>query len=168
MKNKKKGFTIVELVIVIAIIAILAAVLIPTIASLIKKANVSKDTQLVRNLNTALAADTKGQTTMTDALNAANAFGYDVSKINASATDNEILWDSVNGVFCYFNKDKNQVEYIPEFPGPKAAETYQLWKIYNKADETIESPVYSAYIGPKYPETTITVTGVGVDTGEAH
>lgn len=36
---KKKGFTIVELVIVIAVIAILAAVLIPTFSSLIEKAN---------------------------------------------------------------------------------------------------------------------------------
>ena len=36
---KKKGFTVVELVIVIAIVAVLAAVLIPTFANLIKKAN---------------------------------------------------------------------------------------------------------------------------------
>lgn len=40
MKNKK-GFTIVELVIVIAVIAILAAVLIPTFAGVIEKANES-------------------------------------------------------------------------------------------------------------------------------
>lgn len=39
--NNKKGFTIVELVIVIAIIAVLAAVLIPTFASIIKKAEES-------------------------------------------------------------------------------------------------------------------------------
>lgn len=39
MKNTKKGFTIVELVIVIAIIAILAAVLIPTFSNVISKAN---------------------------------------------------------------------------------------------------------------------------------
>ena len=39
MKNTKNGFTIVELVIVIAVIAILAAVLIPTFFSLIKSSN---------------------------------------------------------------------------------------------------------------------------------
>ena len=50
--NKKKGFTIVELVIVIAVIAILAAVLIPNISKLVKKANQSADESLVRNLNT--------------------------------------------------------------------------------------------------------------------
>ena len=56
-RNNKKGFTIVELVIVIAVIAILAAVLIPTFAGIIRKANISADTQLVKNMNTALAAD---------------------------------------------------------------------------------------------------------------
>ena len=41
MKNNKKGFTIVELVIVIAVIAILAGVLIPTFAGIVSKANKS-------------------------------------------------------------------------------------------------------------------------------
>ena len=40
-KLNKKGFTIVELVIVIAVIAILAAVLIPTFSNVIEKANKS-------------------------------------------------------------------------------------------------------------------------------
>ena len=54
-RNNKKGFTIVELVIVIAVIAILAAVLIPTFAGIIKKANLSADQQAVRQMNIALA-----------------------------------------------------------------------------------------------------------------
>ena len=49
MKNtKKKGFTLVELVIVIAVIAILAAVLIPTFSNVIEKANQSKALQAAR------------------------------------------------------------------------------------------------------------------------
>ncbi len=40
-KSNKKGFTIVELVIVIAVIAILAAVMIPTFSGIIAKANQS-------------------------------------------------------------------------------------------------------------------------------
>ncbi len=47
--NKKKGFTIVELVIVIAVIAILAAVLIPTFSNVIAKANESAALQACRN-----------------------------------------------------------------------------------------------------------------------
>lgn len=38
-KNNKKGFTLVELVIVIAVIAILSAVLIPTFGNVIQRAN---------------------------------------------------------------------------------------------------------------------------------
>jgi len=114
MKSNKKAFTIVELVIVIAVIAILAAVLIPTFSNLIKRSKVSADQQLIRNLNSALKADLKDHKTMTDALAAAAEFGYDVSKINKSATDNEILWDSKNDAFCYFESDKNEITYIPE------------------------------------------------------
>ena len=47
-KSNKKGFTIVELVIVIAVIAILAAVLIPTFSHVVDKANESKDMQAAR------------------------------------------------------------------------------------------------------------------------
>ena len=53
-KTNKRGFTIVELVIVIAVIAILAAVLIPTFSNIVDKANQASDTSLVRNLNTIL------------------------------------------------------------------------------------------------------------------
>ena len=48
-KNNRKGFTIVELVIVIAVIAILATVLVPTFGDVISKANTSKDLQAAKN-----------------------------------------------------------------------------------------------------------------------
>ena len=48
-RNNKKGFTIVELVIVIAVIAILAGVLIPTFAGIVSKAKDSKALQEAQN-----------------------------------------------------------------------------------------------------------------------
>ena len=54
---KRNGFTIVELVIVIAVVAVLAAVLIPTFSGIVKRACVSSDTQAVRNMNAVLAAE---------------------------------------------------------------------------------------------------------------
>ena len=58
MKNtKKRGFTIVELVIVIAVIAILAAVLIPTFKNVIDNANKSKALQEARNAWTEFLAE---------------------------------------------------------------------------------------------------------------
>lgn len=114
MKSNKKGFTIVELVIVIAIIAILAAVLIPTFASLVKKANVSADTQLVRNLNMAVeiekASSNAKHSTMHDALMTAQAAGYDVDTIVAKSGYN-IAWDSANDRFVLVDKDAKKYIY---------------------------------------------------------
>lgn len=56
-KTNKKGFTIVELVIVIAVIAILAAVLIPTFSNVVEKANKNAALQEARNLYTQIFAD---------------------------------------------------------------------------------------------------------------
>lgn len=55
--NNRKGFTIVELVIVIAVIAILAAVLIPTFSGIIGKANDSATLQEARNRYTTYTAE---------------------------------------------------------------------------------------------------------------
>ncbi len=163
-KNCKKGFTIVELIIVIAVIAILAAVLIPTFSNLIKRANVANDTALVRNLNTALAADgAKQHETMRDALAAANAFGYDVSKINAKAEGNEILWDSYNDCFVY--KDESGINYIPDSQiKGEAGKGAQLWHIVNKgiSDISIE---YSNYLGEGTYAGTLAVS-TGLDVGD--
>ncbi len=61
-KLDKKGFTIVELVIVIAVIAILAGVLIPTFATVVEKANKSSAQQQAKNFYTLLEAATAAPT----------------------------------------------------------------------------------------------------------
>ena len=56
-RNNKKGFTIVELVIVIAVIAILSAVLIPTFGGVIENAQNSARDQEAKNALTSYLAD---------------------------------------------------------------------------------------------------------------
>ena len=66
IKKFKKAFTITELVIVIAVIAILAAVLIPTFSTVISKANESAAMQECRNEWTEMSVDIIGNETVGD------------------------------------------------------------------------------------------------------
>ncbi len=56
--NKKRGFTIVELVIVISVIAILSAVLIPTFVGVVRKARLSSDESAVAHMNKFITVET--------------------------------------------------------------------------------------------------------------
>lgn len=62
MKNRK-GFTIVELVIVIAVIGILAAVLIPTFTTVTRQARLSSATSQAKNATTAVNSAMNGTLT---------------------------------------------------------------------------------------------------------
>lgn len=56
-KSNKKGFTLVELIVVIAIMAILAAVLVPTVTSKIKEANSSAAKSDVASVASGIQSD---------------------------------------------------------------------------------------------------------------
>lgn len=85
--SRKKGFTMVELVIVIAVIAILAAILIPTFTNLIRKANEASALANARNAaNLLLANLLKGGENAADLVifskkdEGIHVYGYDASE----------------------------------------------------------------------------------------
>ena len=163
-RNGKRGFTIVELVVVIAVVAILAAVLIPTFASVIKKANVSNDVVLVKELNDGLKLEEVGgkkNDTMTDALNVAKDYGFEVEKLTPRSSG-EILWDSVNNRFVLLDENGDAV-YKDE--SKTLSSGADLWKIVNNATEAENNTEYSSYIKGNATIDTLTVTN-GVDVGE--
>ena len=109
-RNNKKGFTIVELVIVIAVIAILAAVLIPTFAGIIRKANISADTQLVKNMNTALAADEAINGPAEDfneVIAIVRDAGYVLSAFNPTTEGCYVVWDSESNQLLLVDSKKD-------------------------------------------------------------
>lgn len=155
--SKKRGFTMIELVIVIAVVAILAAVLIPVFSNLIEQAKEANDTTLVRNLNTAAKLGNKHYDTMYDVLKTVDEEGgYNVSKINAQSKS-EILWDMENQCFVML-KDGEEV---------KSQNKYNYWKIYNKG-ETIPAAaeqIYSVYVADDTLKT-LPEMNVGIDLGD--
>lgn len=161
MKLKKKGFTIVELVIVIAVIAILAAVLIPTFANLINKANIAADTAVVKNLNTVLIANgtTDGKNvTMTEALKDAENAGYTVEKLTPMSTG-DILWDEENDQFVLIDSD-HTVYSAKDVTDKK----YKLWKIVDEIPTAEADKGYSYYLSDDFTGTDVTVSA-GLDVG---
>jgi len=131
-KNNKRGFTIVELVIVIAIIAILAAVLIPTFANVIKRANLSNDQQNVRNMNTALAIEVIPQSKFEyagDAISALYLEGWNAGKLKTYS----------NNYHYAYSLENNRMYLIDEagyvvFP-EESVDKSTLWGFYSNAVE---------------------------------
>ena len=90
MKNRK-GFTITELVIVIAVIAILAAVLIPTFSNIIEKANKNAALQEARNIYTQYVAENaKNGNIPSDAWIEVDDGAYYVHVINGAIDANSV------------------------------------------------------------------------------
>ena len=109
-RNNKKGFTIVELVIVIAVIAILAAVLIPTFSGIIRKANISADTQLVKNMNTALTADetVNGKPEdFNDVIAIVKDAGYILSAFNPTTEGCYVVWEKESNQLLLVDSKKD-------------------------------------------------------------
>lgn len=95
MKNRK-GFTIVELVIVIAVIAILAAVLIPTFSGVVQRANESAALQKATSAMKTVLAQSDNATIANGSYfligkdKVDYAFKYDLNKISSDNTAGKV------------------------------------------------------------------------------
>lgn len=164
--SKKRGFTIIELVIVIAVIAILAAVLIPTFANIIQKANVANDVALARNMNTILIADeaTNGRSTdMYDVLIALEQGGFKLENLNPRADGNVFAWDKANNQIVYLEKGSTKPIFQAKEIGANKGDLYITTR---KAEVFADYPGYSYYFASDISGNITLDEGSCLDTGE--
>ena len=131
MKNKR-GFTIVELVIVIAVVAVLAAVMIPTFSSIVKNANISSDTKTAREMNVILTSESADGTPPAggrELIDALEANGF--SKFRPQTKFFNFYWINDLNVIVLTNEDGD-----PLFPEEYADERYNDSTWVNLADAT--------------------------------
>ena len=121
MKNKKKGFTVVELVIVIAVIAILSAILIPTFVGLTNKAQEAALQENLRNSYVAYAAD-KAETTD---LVAREEVVFSKTEITTGSAQENVVAYKYNAV-----KDKWEKETLNGTFTAVAADAYNGYYLY--------------------------------------
>lgn len=100
-KKKKKGFTLVELIIVIAIIAILATIAIPKFGQIRNDANSKTDIANAKSVATAVANAVANGATATNAVDATASDGYvkyiDGGKaINSKTNPSNVLTPSID------------------------------------------------------------------------
>ena len=163
-KRLKRAFTITELVIVIAVVAILAAVLIPTFANIINKANESADTQTVTNINQILSAEeiVNGRPqSMYEAMQAVEEGGYKVENLTPTRDGYDMVWDEENNRFALLDENGKTVYSA----GDVSQDKWKLWKIVDGIPENYAEEGYSYYAGPDFNETQATVSA-GFDAGE--
>lgn len=111
--SKKRGFTIVELVIVIAVIAILAGVLIPAFASIVKKANESADVQAVSAMNKYLAiSEVTEVKSINQVYEALKEGGMTAKDYRPLYTGRYFFWDKASNRIVY--TDENYKVLYPE------------------------------------------------------
>ncbi len=113
-KNRKKGFTLVELLVVISILAILTSVTIVGYVKFVEKARLSNDEQLVSQINNLIKAeDTYTLGTSNDALEIQNILKEQgIKEIKTQSKGNYIFFDNVNRRAVLASLDDNGINVI--------------------------------------------------------
>ena len=157
---KRRGFTIVELVIVIVVVAVLAAVAIPTLSGVVKEAKISVVSQLAANFNKAVVgneATGNSIVTMYDAVCAIEDYGFEESDAIDEDGDYCVVWDSEKNSFVVFGRETKTV-----CDEENSTPITKLWQV---VDDMPDEQDTSLYLSNNFTETVVNAE-VGIDVGD--
>lgn len=120
-QNKKRGFTIIELVIVVTVIAILSAVLIPVFAGVIKNANLSADKAAVRSLNTMIAESEEDFDDVEEVKTYLEGKGYDLDSYVPASKDYTFVWSADKDMIMIYSEEAKAIVFPDAYAGKNVA-----------------------------------------------
>jgi prepilin-type N-terminal cleavage/methylation domain-containing protein len=163
IKKLKKGFTLVELVVVIAVVTILSAVAIVSYISITNKARESVDHSMIDQINTSVSTSSVLQRkgTLHEVLeDLKEDAGFGIEKLKAEVKDAEFVYSYSMNKFAYW-KD-NKVVYPEDVAKNPAASGVDLWFFKDLTSSSLTEG-HSYYIKSSTVET-VTSDG-GIDVG---
>ncbi len=166
MKRIKKAFTLVELLVVIAILAVLATVGVISYGSFKKKATISNDITLVRQINDVLKAEEIEGNVPNNMYEAKqmliiNGYGIDISAPKIST----------KGYYLGYDVRQNRALLLNSLTSTKAVEAPTDYKMVNTydvfvgVDHYIDNCIFSEYLNRNATDVSVT-TDKGFDVGD--
>ncbi|MBQ7308007.1 MAG: prepilin-type N-terminal cleavage/methylation domain-containing protein [Clostridia bacterium] len=110
MKNNKKGFTLLEMVVVIAVFIVIMVATIMTFTNLIHKAKLNADATFVKTVNELIDKSSETVDSFEDAMLLIKDNGYNEHSFLAKLKSDHIIYDTQNNKFLLIN-DNGKVIY---------------------------------------------------------
>ena len=122
MKMNKKGFTLIEMLVVIAIIAVLVAIIVPTVTNSTTKAKAATDAANLRSViseaNINILADDDFENTATASAAMTVPADYYTSTESKSNDGDMVVTIDINGTIdAYFGDPANNVAHYSDIAG---------------------------------------------------
>ena len=161
-KAIKKGFTLVELVVVIAVIAILAATSVGIYFGVTESAKKSNDQTVTNQMNKALMLDATlngNPNSPSEALAVLEENGFDVTKMTPFQDGAYYLWDSKENEMILVNKDD-----VVDFPADVTVRETKYEYFNFIASDSEKKDGFSYYLKDSYTGSTTFSTSVDAGT----